>query len=44
MIVLWFIVYVIAEILGNPTVHLDPMNGWGLALIISLALSVGSAT
>ena len=43
MILVWGIVYLIAELFGNPTVHIDPWNFWGVSLILSLAFSVGSA-
>lgn len=37
MTLLWLIVYLVVEIFGNATLHLDPMNGWGIALIVALA-------
>lgn len=37
MIIVWFIIYLLVEIFGNATVHLDPMNAWGVTMIVCLA-------
>lgn len=42
MTVLWFIVWLISNLVGdNEALHTDPVNGWAGTLILAVALDLG---
>lgn len=42
MTFLWFVVWLVAELLGDPApLRFDPVNGWGATLLLAVALDLG---
>ena len=43
MTLIWFVIWLIADVLGNPApLVFDPVNWWAGTLLLAIALDLGS--